>query len=53
MSDMPNWGDKAIRRYAGCTLQTLVKHYNSTISPPFFRDSHFSCSRMSVMPTVS
>ena len=43
ISDMPNWGDKVIRRYTGCTLQTFVKHYDSTISPPFFqrfRDSH-------------
>ena len=37
ISDMPNWGDKVIRRYSGCTLQTFVKHYNSTISPPFFQ----------------
>ena len=34
-SDMPNWG--IIRRYTGCTLQTFVKHYDSTISPPFFQ----------------
>ena len=37
ISDMPNWGDKVIRRYTGCTLQTFVKHYDSTISPPFFQ----------------
>ena len=55
ISDMPYWGggDKVIRRYNGCTLQTFVKHYDSTISPPFFRDSHFSCSRMPVMLPVS
>ena len=54
ISDMPNWGDKVIRRYTGYTLQTFVKHYDSTISPPFFfRDSHFSCSRMPVMLPVS
>ena len=35
ISDMPNCGDKVIRRYTGCTLQTFVKHYDSTISPPF------------------
>ena len=39
LSDMPNWGNKVIRWYTGCTLQTFVKHYESTIS--FFRDSHF------------
>ena len=38
ISDMPNWGDKVIRRYTGCTLQTFVKHYDSTISPPFFSE---------------
>ena len=53
ISDMLNWGDKVIRRYTGCTLQTFVKHYDSTISPPFFRDSHFSCSRIPVMLPVS
>ena len=37
ISDMPNWEDKVIRRYTGCTLQTFVKHYDSTISPPFFQ----------------
>ena len=37
ISEMPNWGDKVIHRYTGCTLQTFVKHYNSTISPPFFQ----------------
>ena len=37
ISDMPNWGDKVIRRYTGCTLQTFVKHCDSTISPPFFQ----------------
>ena len=37
ISDMPNWGDKVIRRYTGCTLQTFVKHYDSTISPPLFQ----------------
>ena len=37
ISDMPNWGEKVIRRYTGCTLQTFVKHYDSTISPPFFQ----------------
>ena len=41
ISDMPNWGggggrgNKVIRRYTGCTPQTFVKHYDSTISPPF------------------
>ena len=36
LSDMSNWGnDKLIRRYTGCTLQTFVKHYDSTVSPPF------------------
>ena len=29
LSDMPNWRDK------GCTLQTFVRHYDSTVSPPF------------------
>ena len=24
MSDIPDWGDKVIRRYTGCTLQTFV-----------------------------
>ena len=52
-SDKPNWGDKVIRRYTGCTLQTFVKHYDSTISPLFFRDSYFSCSRMPVILPVS
>ena len=37
ISDMPNWGDKVIRRYTGYTLQTFVKHYDSTIYPPFFQ----------------
>ena len=37
ISDMPNWWNKVIRRYTGCTLQTFVKHYDSTISPPFFQ----------------
>ena len=47
VSDMPNWGDKVIRRYTGYTIQTFVKHCNSTISLPFFfRDSHFSCSKV-------
>ena len=32
ISDMPNWEEKVIRRYTGCTLQTFVKHYDSTIS---------------------
>ena len=37
ISDMPNWGDKVIRRYTDCTLQAFVKHYDSTIFPPFFQ----------------
>ena len=37
LSDMPNWGDKVICRYTCCTLQTFVKHYDSTISPAFFQ----------------
>ena len=36
ISGMPNCGDKVIRRYTGCILQTFVKHYDSSISPPFF-----------------
>ena len=38
LSDMLNWGDKVICRYTGCTLQTFVKHYDSTISLPFFSE---------------
>ena len=53
LSGMPHWGDKVKRMYNGCTLQTFVLHYESTISPSFFRDSHFSCSRMSVILLVS
>ena len=37
ISDMPNWWDKVICRYTGCTLQTFVKHSDSTVSPPFFQ----------------
>ena len=37
LSDMPNWGDMVICWYTGCTLQTFIKHYDSTISPPFFQ----------------
>ena len=37
----PDWGNKVICEYTGCTLQTFVKHYESTIFPLFFRDSHF------------
>ena len=51
-SDMPKLGNKVIRKYTGCTLQTFVKHYDSTVSP-CFRDSHFSCSRMPVIFPVS
>ena len=36
ISDMPYWEDKVIRRYTGCTLHTLVKHYDSPISPFYF-----------------
>ena len=68
LSDMPNWGSgggcggggggaagpgEVIRRYTRCTLQTFLKQYDSTISSPFLRDSHFSCSRMSVILPVS
>ena len=37
ISDMPYWGDKVIHRYTGCTLQTFVKHYVSTVAPFFQR----------------
>ena len=53
VSDMPNWEDKVICRYTGCTLQTFVKHYDFTISSPFFRDCHFSCSRIPFILQVS
>ena len=51
LSDMPNWGYKVICRYTDCTLQTFVKHYDSFLL--FFRDSHFSCSRMPDILPVS
>ena len=30
-------GNKVICRYTGCTLQTFVKHNESTIFPPLFQ----------------
>ena len=36
ISNMPNWGDKVIYRYTGCTLQTFVTHHDSTIFPASF-----------------
>ena len=38
LSDIPNLEDKIIFRYTGCTLQTFVKHYDSSISPPFLSE---------------
>ena len=46
---MPNWGDNVIRKYTGCTLPTFVKHYDSTVSPPFFRTC-FSMGDLDVYP---
>ena len=55
LSDMPNWwtggGGKIFRMDSECALQIFFKHNVSTITP-FFRDSHFSCSRMPVIVPV-
>ena len=33
----PDGGNKVICGYTGCTLQTFVKHYESTIFPPLLQ----------------
>ena len=37
--DMPSWGDKAIRRYTGCTLQTFVKSLLSQYLSTFISEN--------------
>ena len=37
----PDGGNKVICGYTGCTLQTFVKHYESTIFPPLFQGFPF------------